>query len=348
MEQSLITAIASTIICFLVCFTGLKQLSAHNGKGIFWLLWIILFGSWMSLYFIWPHHSEFITNLYVWEIPSLAVISAGTYILLQKFPRYWLLILLLGAELGSFTLPTDGLIFGEESSFWLDRAALIAFWVIYGYCFSWLNTTDGIIGIQSLSLFIGICLLSLIGAAPNFMGIISLCGIGIFAAWQLFNGYPARLRLSKAQSWSIGFILGWLTLKTATEGAGSCLLCFNMFFIYQIIVCVIRFFTLKPSCAKPAFNSDFYRVGLSGLNPAEISTAVSKLMILLIIFGGFSAFSPNAYSVPLFSLMTCIWFFYRLQHWRESIPTLKEINTNIIKDIKTNVSGIAGGFKPKD
>ncbi len=348
MEQS-ITAIAiAVILSFLISFVGLKQISAHSGKGTFWLLWGTIFAGWIGLYFALPHQTDFISALYVWELPALAVISALLYVLLKKFPKLGLLIIFLGAEIASFTLPSNGIIFGEELDFWADRGLLILFWTVYAYCFSWLTTTNGITGIQSLGTLIGIGGLSLIGAAPTFIGIMSLCAISIFCAWQIFDNYPAKLKLSKAQSWSIGFILGWLNLKAATEGAGSCILCFNMFFIYQIIICIGRYFITRATKEKLALNTDFYRIGLSELSPAEITTAISKLLLLLIILGGFAAFSPNGYSLPLFSLISCIWFFQRLWHWKENIPTLKEIHTTIIKDIKTNVGTLTGGNKMKD
>ncbi len=348
MDQSLITTLAIVIISFLSAFTGLKLRVTHNAKSSFWVLWSVLLASWIILDMLTPNKTDFITAFYPWELPTIGLISAGLYLLLKKYSRFSIIILLIGAELGSFTLPSNGFIFNESLNFWADRGILILLWTIYAYCFNWLKTTDGIIGIQSLGTLAGITGLSVINAAPNFIGMMSLCGISVFGAWQLFNRYPAQQKFSTAESWAIGFILGWINLKAATEGAGSCLLCFNMFYAYEIFICTAYMFLHWNKAENPAINSDFYRVSLSGLSPAEITTAVSKLFLLLIVFGGFSAFTPNAYSLPLFSLITCVWFFYRLNHWQETLPTLKEINTKIITDFKSNVSDIAGGFKPKD
>lgn len=348
MEKSLIAITIAIILCFLGSFIGLKQISANNGKRTFWLLWTAIFAGWISLYFALPPQTDFISALYIWEIPSLAAISAVLYILLQKFPKFSLLILFLGAEIASFTLPANGMIFNGELDFWADRSTLILLWTIYAYCFSWLSTTNGITGAQSLGGLGGIGILSLIGGAPLFIGIMALCAISIFSAWQLFDNYPAKLKLSKADSWALGFILAWFNLKAATEGAGSCILCFNMFFAYQIIISLGRYFLTRGNKNQLSQNSDYYLIGLSGLTPAETTAAISKLLLLLIILGGFSAFAPNAYSLPIFALMSCIWFFHRLWHWKEAIPTLKEINNTVINDIKTNVSNFADGLKTKD
>lgn len=345
MEKSILTTIITALLCFLATFGTLKSTEAHRKQASFWIFWLVLFLSWITLYFIIPYKKNFITELYAWELPLLGIISSILYIMLKRYPKQKILLILLATEIGSFSLPTTGLLWEGDLSFWLDRATLIVLWTLYAYFFSWLNTTNGISGAQCLCIFGGISGLSLIGAAPEFLGIISFCGFSIFSAWQIFDTYPSKLKISNEAWTSIGFILGWLSMKVSTEGAGSCILCFNMFFCYQVAICIIRFFTLKKNYQNLPYNSDFYLVSLSGLSPKEIVNAIGKLQLLLVVLGGFAAFAPNVYSLPLFSLITCIWFFHRLQNWKESIPSLKEINATIVNDIKKS---FGNGLKRKD
>ena len=345
MEKILIINIAVFCACFLFCFSGLKFLLLRGKKQAFFPLWLSLGIALPLLSVIIPSRADFIGTLSFYETSAVVILSGICFLLVAKLPAALsFLIILICAETGSLFLPAGIFFFSPELPFWADRGLLILSWSLFAFCFQYLRVIDGIFGLQGLTSAIGITLLSFIGAAPVLLGYMGMSLFAVFCAWQPFNAFPAKLHMPRAGSISLGFLLAWLIVKSSAEGAAPCNLCFNMFYFYQIVFGLLKMFSLNRRNRSLAHNTDYYRVFVSGLSQQNICRAVGKMMILLLIFGCFAAYSPKFYALPALSLLTCFWFANRLQNWRENIPTFAEINQDMVNTIKNNVNDIKNGL----
>ena len=56
--------------------------------------------------------------------------------------------------------------------------------------------------------------------------------------------------------------------------------------------------------------------------------------------GCFQAYLPNAYSLPIVSIILAAWFLERLKNWNEPKQNLKEINQEFMDDLRQNINEI--------
>ena len=162
--------------------------------------------------------------------------------------------------------------------------------------------------------------------------------LGALTALLVYNWYPAKLLLNDGACVSLGFLLGWLTILTAREGTGSCALIYAMYYILVICWAVGR--KLIANDGSLVSNTPYYRLNASGLSPAEIGQNVAKLLTVLLVLGSFQVYAPNNYSLPLAAALVTLWFMSKLNNWQEPQQSLKDINREVIRDIKDNVEDI--------
>ena len=309
---------AAFIASFIISFIFLKYSLLRGRKDAFFSLYLPIVLASMVLFFLFPSSSDFLHELRLTEI--IAVLSCSVVIFglcrLPRLSRYDFLFLILGAEICYYFIAPDQNLISSSLPIWADSILSILGWSLFAYCFRWLGTLSGLQSRQSLALFSGIAILYFLNCIPWLIALISISFCGISLAWMLFESYPAHLRLSPAGSNALGFIFGWLVFLCGMEGSGACITCFIMFFIYEIFISAIKKFSLHPEHQNFSHNSDYIQANLNGLSPQDICSAISKLMLLLIIFGCFEAFAPNRYSIPLLALISTAWFGYRLNHWR--------------------------------
>lgn len=65
----------------------------------------------------------------------------------------------------------------------------------------------------------------------------------------------------------------------------------------------------------------------------------TRLPVLLVL-GSFQVYAPNNYSLPLAAALVALWFMSKLNNWQEPQQSLKDINREVIRDIKDNVEDI--------
>ncbi len=359
MEFKLISAAAVFCICFLLSFSGLKlALSALSlpeasswRKEPFWPLFSIAAIAFLAVILWLPLPADNIYELSVTEALSALAASAAVYFasfLPGRGKKYSFLAIPAAAILLAYFLPPEFLLFDGNIPLWADRLLLVLFWSLFSGCLKYLNGLDGLVSLQLGISAGGITILAFLGAAPFLLGIFGIILTAAAAALQIFNAYPARLSLNTAGCRALGFLLGWLIIRSSAEGAGSCSLCFAMFFIYEIAFAAVKKISLKPENQNLLMNTAYYQANLTGLSPADITRAVARLMFILLILGCFQTYAPNAYSLPLLCLLVAVWFDNRLRHWQQGTPTLAEINKDMLGDLKDNLNDLKNNLRKDD
>ena len=321
MEIKLLITAAAFCLCFLSAFALLQTAFTRRLADSFIPLYFPLSAALIVLYFALPSFHDALFPVPLAEIISV-VICAGLLFILGSRPalgRYSFLLTLLAAETSLLFADYDEPLLSDSLPLWLDSILAILLWGLFSWSFHFLSALNGLLSRQSLTIALGIGLLYPLGGSPFFLSMVAIGFVGVFLAWSLYESFPAKILLSPAGGCAIGFILCWLMLKSTAEGSGPCVLCFSMFFIYQICLGAIKKFSPRPQYRNLIANTDYFQAYQQGLSAPEICSAISKLFTLQIILGCFEVFAPNSYSVPLLVLITTAWFSYRLGHWQDHL-----------------------------
>ena len=203
-----------------------------------------------------------------------------------------------------------------------------------------INTIDANITIQSSGIGVGIFALYLIGATSMLLGAFGLTITLIFFAFYIFNRYPAKLSLIPAGCNAIGYILGYLILLCTYEGSGPAAIILSMFFIAELICSILRVMFLLPPNKDLSNNTYCYQANLSGFPPYFIAANIFRLQIILVLICCFEMYAPDNYTVPVFSFIITLWYLSKIKNWQNTNKTIRELNQDLMSDIKNNINDI--------
>jgi UDP-N-acetylmuramyl pentapeptide phosphotransferase/UDP-N-acetylglucosamine-1-phosphate transferase len=164
---------------------------------------------------------------------------------------------------GLFTLPPPGLIFQGVFPYWLDWAIAAALWLWFINAFNFMDGIDGIAGAQTASIGVGLALLALVAPALFPFGALGLVLVGAAVGFLVWNWQPARIFLGDVGSVPLGYLLGWLLLGIATQGAWAAALILPAYYLGDAtLTLVLRLF--KGEKVWQAHREHFYQRAVRG------------------------------------------------------------------------------------
>lgn len=294
------------------------------------------------LYWLNPENDDFIFAVNFWSIALPPVIALAVFLLplVPKLEKWGTLIALLGATACTALLPYDFLFFDGLLPLWLDRIVIVIFWTFFCSFYYLLNGLDGILGIENLTISLGLAALAVLGATPYLFGIMALCFSVLNISFMIFNWNPAKLSLDKNGCRAMGFMLAWLIFMNGVEGNITCSLIFAMYYLVEIAVAFAKKLSLREKYTTLIANTNYYQTNISGLSPCSVAAFLLKLQIVLIILGCFQIYAPNSFSIPILAFIISIWFLNRMVNWKTPKKTFKQLNKDLVKDIKKNIDTI--------
>ncbi len=349
MEAGFFISFIAFLVCFLATLVGLRLVWAQTETQTLTSSWkndaFLPFLSVSTLAFILffafgnnPQDQIFELSLTEFSIALIAFI--GLYI--STFSKYAnrlsLALLLIFTIACTLLLPQDFTLFQGYLPLWADRLCTIILWVGFAWCFRYLNGIDGMAATQTSGLCIGFFIISLLGGIPTLYGNLSISLLGASLALLIYNWYPAKLMLKDNSCTALGFMLGWLIILSAREGMGGCALIFITYYILEMLWAIGN--KLVNDKGDFVSNTLYYQTNISGLSPAITCQSVAKLLAVLTVLGCFQVYAPNNYSLPLATAFITLWFMNKLHNWQDQPQSLKEINQEVIQDIKDNVENI--------
>lgn len=115
-------------------------------------------------------------------------------------------------------LPADALVFQGALPLMLDRAASLVLWLWFINLYNFMDGIDGLSGVATATIGLGTVLaLGIAGHSGGLAAealVLAAAALG-FLAW---NRPPARIFLGDVGSIGLGFLVGWVLLRLATEG----------------------------------------------------------------------------------------------------------------------------------
>jgi UDP-N-acetylmuramyl pentapeptide phosphotransferase/UDP-N-acetylglucosamine-1-phosphate transferase len=121
----------------------------------------------------------------------------------------------------------------------LDQMATALLWVWFVNLFNFMDGIDGITGVETASVGIGIALvmLSLGGGDSAVLALTLAAGMLAFLCW---NWHPAQLFLGDVGSVPLGYLLGWLLLDLAGRGLWAPALILPLYYLADATITLGR------------------------------------------------------------------------------------------------------------
>jgi UDP-N-acetylmuramyl pentapeptide phosphotransferase/UDP-N-acetylglucosamine-1-phosphate transferase len=126
---------------------------------------------------------------------------------------------LLAVILGVALLPDPGTVFQGWLPQLVDMAISALLWLWFVELFNFMDGIDGITGVETAALGIGLALVRLAASPTGERSIVlalTLAAAGL--AFLRWNWHPARIFLGDVGSVALGYLLGWLLLGLAIRG----------------------------------------------------------------------------------------------------------------------------------
>ena len=100
----------------------------------------------------------------------------------------------------------------------LDRAAATLLWVWFVNLFNFMDGIDGITGVETLSLGLGLAAVEALSGLAREQAVLALSTAAAALGFLRWNWHPAKLFLGDVGSVPLGFLLGFLLLGLAAQG----------------------------------------------------------------------------------------------------------------------------------
>ncbi|WP_322099309.1 glycosyltransferase family 4 protein [Haematospirillum sp. H1815] len=194
----------------------------------------------------------------------------------------------------TLSLPDHVLVLQGEVPLWADRIVTVISWVWFLNLYNFMDGIDGITGMQTGSIGLGIVIVSgIAGLNSNIpWASMGMTLIGASIGFLLFNWHPARLFLGDVGSIPLGFLTGFLLLMLAGTGYLAAALIIPAYYLVDATVTLLR----RIATARPiaqAHREHFYQVAVhrSGLSHSTVT--------LYIMSGNMALLAATIVSVTL-------------------------------------------------
>ena len=214
---------------------------------------------------------------------------------------------------------------------WLNTAlTILSLWgfTCGFYCISALNSFPQT---QALTISVGIIALAAFHCAPVILGCSAATLTGIFLISYI---RCTKQPINHIAAPVLGYIIAWLGIFTYPEYLLPCFLIFSMYYLAEVILAILRKLTTISEYCNITANTSLYQAFSSGAPKPVLSRTIITTDILLIILGLFQISSPNAFSIPIFAALFCIWQQYKIIYWQTPHRSFTEINREIASNLK--------------
>ncbi|CAA7621660.1 glycosyltransferase family 4 protein [Magnetospirillum sp. UT-4] len=199
------------------------------------------------------------TPLMVLGLGALALLGISWWddrVGLAPLPR--LLSHAVAVAVGLALLPGDALVLGGAVPVWADRLLAGLAWLWFVNLYNFMDGIDGITGVETVSLGLGIALVAGSPLAPP-----SLVVAAVGGAFLLFNWHPAKLFLGDSGSVPFGYVLGGLLLQLALSGHLAAALILPAYYVADATITISRR-ALAGEKVWQAHRKHFYQRAVQG------------------------------------------------------------------------------------
>lgn len=255
---------------------GLHNVSKPTSGG--WPLMVLSLAGWA--YMIWPFEHMFLI-LFLCTI-GLALVSWWDDIAhLPPLPRF--AAQFIAVSICLWSMPDNQTVFSAQWPLIVDRLLTGLCWLWFINLFNFMDGIDGIAGVETVSISLGVFLLSLL--VPQIAGpyqmLVAILAIATIA-YLFFNWHPSKVMMGDVGSISIGFLLGWILIQVAAAGYIIAALILPLYFLADATLTLFRRIARGEKPWQAHREHYYQQAVLSGRSHSEIVLRIIPANILLV------------------------------------------------------------------
>jgi UDP-N-acetylmuramyl pentapeptide phosphotransferase/UDP-N-acetylglucosamine-1-phosphate transferase len=187
---------------------------------------------------------------------------------LPPLPRFAAQVAAVAAFL--LLLPAESLVFQGVLPAWADHLLAGLCWLWFVNLYNFMDGIDGITGIETISLGLGIALVGGVAvAAPG------LTVAAVAAGFLLFNWHPAKLFLGDSGSVPFGYVLGGLLILLAVRGQLAAALILPAYYLADATITITRRALAGEKIWQPHRRHFYQRAVQGGKRHDQVALAIA-------------------------------------------------------------------------
>ena len=165
---------------------------------------------------------------------------------------------------------------------WLDRvaAALALLWFLN--LFNFMDGIDGIAGVETVSIGLGCAVIAWATGQHAWIGVLGVTLAGAGFGFLRWNWHPARIFLGDVGSIPLGFLLAWLLMALASEGAWAPALILPLYYLADATITLIWRAVRGERVWQPHRDHFYQRAVRRGRSHADVSLFVAGINLVLV------------------------------------------------------------------
>ena len=217
---------------------------------------------------------------------AIGMILAGVSLLddLQGLgPAVRLTVHTIAVAIALVLVPLTGPIFGGVFPPLVDLIMAGVLWVWFINLFNFMDGIDGIVGVETLAISIGLFVIARKLGLGEMSMLLSLSIGAVALGFLRWNWHPAKIFLGDVGSIPLGFVLGWMLLVLAANGAWGPALILPLYFFADATLTLLRRI-LKTERLWEAHRDHFYQRAVdTGLRHDQVAWIVGVANLFLIM-----------------------------------------------------------------
>jgi len=165
--------------------------------------------------------------------------------------------------LGLAMLPPGAEVFQGWLPLWADRLATLLAWVWFVNLTNFMDGIDGITGVQTAVVGLGLALLSLLFGGAAGIPALALTLTAAALGFLVWNWHPAKLFLGDSGSIPLGYLTGWLLIEAATHGHLAAAVILPLYYLADATITLGRRL-LRGQAVWQAHREHFYQQAVRG------------------------------------------------------------------------------------
>ena len=172
---------------------------------------------------------------------------------------------------------------------WLDHLAAGFAWLWFVNLFNFMDGIDGITGVESVSIALGLVLcLLLLGGQPVALGLALLLA-GAVLGFLPWNWAPAKIFLGDVGSVPLGYLLGWLLLLAAAHGLWASAVILPLYYLADATLTLVKRGLRGAKVWRAHREHAYQRAVQGGLGHASVALRVLACNLALIALAALAA-----------------------------------------------------------
>lgn len=212
---------------------------------------------------------------------------------ISPLPRFSAQIIAVAAAL--YSNPNLAIIPGIDMPMVLGAAIIGIGWLWFINLYNFMDGIDGITGVETLSICIGIPLVSMVAGVAIELILPSALIAAAIAGFLFVNWHPAKIFLGDVGSVPLGFVIAWMLLILAQQGEWASAIILPMYYLADATITLLCRLMQKEKIWQAHKEHFYQRAHQGGLRHDAIALRILGTNIVLVIL---AIVATQGYPIP--------------------------------------------------